>query len=80
MRFGHRAVSYTHLDVYKRQLLFTVGLTALELFVIHAVCRYCLVSAAIIVVMFLLAVSYLRAVNRNGTVDEAQPHEGRLAQ
>ncbi len=45
-------------------LLFTGGLTALEIFVIHAFCRYCLVSAAIILVMFLLAASYLREVNR----------------
>jgi len=48
-------------------LLFTLGLTALEVFVIHAVCRYCLVSAAIIVAMFALAVSYLRATNRAGS-------------
>ncbi len=46
-------------------LIVTGGLTALEIFVIHAVCRYCLVSAAIILVMFLLAVSYLREVNRD---------------
>lgn len=45
-------------------LIFTIGLTALEIFVIHAVCRYCLVSAAIIMMMFFLAISYLRAVNR----------------
>ncbi len=48
-------------------LIFTGGLTALEIFVIHAVCRYCLVSAAIILVMFLLAVSYLREVNRDAS-------------
>lgn len=41
-------------------LVFTLGLTALELFVIHAVCRFCLLSAAIIVVMFILAAGYLR--------------------
>lgn len=45
-------------------LLFTVGLTALEIFVIHAVCRYCLISAAIILMMFVLAVGYLRAASR----------------
>lgn len=50
--------------------LFTAGLTALEVFVIHAVCRYCLVSAAIIIVMFVLAISYLRAVNREGDPTE----------
>lgn len=46
-------------------LIITAGLTALELFVIHAVCRYCLISAAIIIAMFVLAISYLRAVNRS---------------
>jgi len=42
-------------------LLFTLYLTGLELIVLHAVCRYCLVSAAIVVAMFLVAASYLRA-------------------
>lgn len=46
-------------------LLFTAGLTALEIFVIHAVCRYCLISAAIIVIMFVLAVVNLRDANRS---------------
>lgn len=45
-------------------LLITAGLTALEIFVIHAVCRYCLISAAIVTLMFLLAINYLRSVNR----------------
>lgn len=40
--------------------LFTAYLTALEVVVIHAVCRYCLVSAGIITVMLGLAISYLR--------------------
>ena len=43
--------------------LFSLGLTALELFVIHAVCRYCVVSAVIVTIMFGLAISYLRAVS-----------------
>lgn len=46
-------------------LLFTTALTALEIFVIHAFCRYCLVSAGIILTMFALALSYLRTVNRS---------------
>lgn len=50
-------------------LLFTGWLTALELFVIHAFCRYCLVSAAFILVMFGLSVSYLREVNRQAAQD-----------
>lgn len=43
-------------------LLFTLFLTGIELIVLHAVCRYCLVSAAIVIAMFVLAASYLRAV------------------
>ncbi|MCA9957812.1 MAG: vitamin K epoxide reductase family protein [Anaerolineales bacterium] len=44
--------------------LFTLWLTALEIFVIHAVCRYCVVSAVIITVMFGLSISYLRSANQ----------------
>lgn len=37
--------------------LFTLGLTLLEMLVIHAFCQYCLYSAAIVLVMFVLAIS-----------------------
>lgn len=57
-------------------LLFTAGLTALEVFVIHAICRYCLVSAAIIIIMFLLAVYYLRDANRSTSVSEGLSEVG----
>ena len=40
--------------------LFTVYLTALELFVIHAFCRWCLGSAAIITVITMLSLLPLR--------------------
>jgi uncharacterized membrane protein len=43
--------------------LFSLGLTALELFIIHAICRYCMVSAAIVTVMFVLAISHLRVAS-----------------
>ena len=43
--------------------LFSLGLTLLELFVIHAVCRYCVVSAVIVTILFALAISYLLSVN-----------------
>ena len=36
-------------------LLFSIWLTYLELFVIHAICRWCLGSAAITLVLFVLA-------------------------
>ena len=41
-------------------LLFTAYLTWLELFVIHAICRWCVGSAVIITLIFLLAVLDLR--------------------
>jgi uncharacterized membrane protein len=43
---------------------FTVYLTYLELFVIHAICRWCVTSATIIVAIFAVAVLELRAPAR----------------
>ncbi|HEX6384142.1 MAG TPA: vitamin K epoxide reductase family protein [Anaerolineae bacterium] len=43
--------------------LFSLFLTGLELFVLNALCRYCVVSALIVTVMFVLSISYLRAAN-----------------
>ena len=45
-------------------LLFSVGLTGLELFVIHAFCRYCVVSAIIIVIMSALTWHLIRDRNK----------------
>ena len=50
--------------------LFSLGLTGLELFVIGAICRFCLLSALTITVMFFLSVSYLRAVNRTQEIPD----------
>jgi uncharacterized membrane protein len=44
--------------------LFSAFLTSLEVFIIHAYCRYCLMSAGIIVIMLILAILYLRSVNK----------------
>lgn len=44
--------------------IFTLGLTLLELAVIHAFCQYCLYSAAIVLVMFILAISFLVSQRR----------------
>lgn len=56
--------------------LFTLYLTALEVFVIHAICRYCVVSAIFVTIMFVLAAIHLRAVSRRTddvpTVTEAE--------
>jgi len=43
---------------------FTVYLTYLELFVIHAICRWCVGSAAIIVSIFIVALLEFRRVSR----------------
>lgn len=50
--------------------LFSLGLTGLELFVIRAICRFCVVSAAIVTVMFVLSITYLREVNDERVRDE----------
>ena len=42
--------------------LFSLGLTGLEILVIHAICPYCVISAVIVTTMFGLAVHYLRQV------------------
>ena len=44
--------------------LFTLGLTALEFLVIHAFCQYCLISAAIVLTMFVLSISLLVSSRR----------------
>lgn len=49
--------------------LFSLYLTALELFVIHALCRYCVVSAVIVALMFGLSLSFLRSVTSRSHED-----------
>ncbi|MCB8927998.1 MAG: vitamin K epoxide reductase family protein [Ardenticatenaceae bacterium] len=46
--------------------LFSLGLTILEAVVIHAFCQYCVVSAVLVVILFGLALSYLRSVKAEG--------------
>ena len=43
---------------------FTIYLTALELWVIHAICRWCVGSAVITLAIFLLTVPEFRAFSR----------------
>jgi uncharacterized membrane protein len=47
-------------------VLFTVYLTYLELFVIHALCRWCLASGFIILSVFIAALLELRRVSHTG--------------
>lgn len=50
-------------------VLFSLGLTILELLVIKAFCQYCVVSAVLVVILFGLSLSYLRSVNAEGVED-----------
>jgi uncharacterized membrane protein len=46
---------------------FTIYLTYLELFVIHAICRWCVASAVIIFAIFIVALLDQRRVSRSET-------------
>jgi len=48
---------------------FSAWLTYLELFVIHAICRYCVVSAVIAVLLFVLAFLDWRVSSRSSRTD-----------
>jgi uncharacterized membrane protein len=48
-------------------VLFTVYLTYLELFVIHAICRWCLASGFVILAIFIVALLDLRRLPRDRT-------------
>lgn len=52
---------------------FAIYLTALELFVIHAICQWCVTSAVIITVVFVAAVLDVRQV-RAGKSESVVPH------
>jgi uncharacterized membrane protein len=56
-----RPIALTLLVVTGWGVLFSGYLTYLELFVIHAICRYCVVSAAIAALLFALALWDWRA-------------------
>jgi uncharacterized membrane protein len=51
--------------------VFSAWLTSLELFVIHAICQWCVISAIIVTLIFLVSVLDLRAVQRR---DPAEPN------
>jgi Predicted membrane protein len=60
-------------------LLFTIYLTSLELFVIHAICRWCMGSAAIITSIFVLALLDFRRGAPGGAAIPVgpEPHSAR---
>lgn len=67
----HRGLSLTLLVVTGWGVLFSAWLTWLELFVIHAICRWCVVSAVIAVGLFALALWDWRAVKQSAPASGA---------
>jgi uncharacterized membrane protein len=61
---GSAAVSALLLGVTATGLLFSAYLTWLELFVIRAICQWCVVSAVIVLVMFLVTLADYRQTRR----------------
>src|SRR5688572_22236870 len=61
---GSKAISLAMLVLTSSGLLFSIYLTWLELFVIHAICQWCVVSAILVLVMFVLSVLDYRSVSR----------------
>jgi len=60
-RFADSATaSLVLLGVAASGLLFSLWLTWLELFVIHAICQWCVVSAVIVTVIFMVCVAEYR--------------------
>ena len=53
---GSRAIALVLLAVSGTGVLFSLWLTYLELFVIHAVCQWCVVSAVIVSIIFAVCV------------------------
>ena len=60
------AVSMLLLGVAGTGLIFSTYLTYLELFVIHAICQWCVVSAILVLVIFVICAIDYRDVNREG--------------
>ena len=57
-----RVVSWLLVGISTWSLLFSGWLTYLELYVIHAICMWCVVSAVLILIIFVLSLLDLRAV------------------
>ncbi|MBA3559017.1 MAG: vitamin K epoxide reductase family protein [Gemmatimonadaceae bacterium] len=67
-----RAVSWALVAVSSWSLLFSLWLTYLELFVIHAICMYCVISAVIVALLFIASVADLRTRAAGGGRREAR--------
>ena len=72
-RVMSRAVAWALVAVAGWSFLFSGWLTYLELFVIHAVCVYCLTSATLMTLIFIASVANLRATWRAALVVDGAP-------
>jgi uncharacterized membrane protein len=63
---GSRVISWLLVGLNAWNVLFSGWLTYLELFVINAICMWCVVSAVLILIIFALSLFDLRAVRRQG--------------
>jgi uncharacterized membrane protein len=68
---NQRAVSWAMTLMSGWGVLFSAWLTWLELARIHAICRYCVVSAIMVVILFVLSVLDLREQRRDATAVDA---------
>ena len=68
-----RAVSWGLVALSGFSVAFSGWLTYLELFVIHAICMWCIISATIMLLILIASVADLRATR--GVAYEAQPGE-----
>ncbi|MBC7791241.1 MAG: vitamin K epoxide reductase family protein [Anaerolineae bacterium] len=59
-----RTISWALVAVSGWSLLFSLWLTYLELFVIHAICMYCVISAVIVALVFMASLVDLRMATR----------------
>ena len=63
-QMANRTISTVLIGLTAWGFLFSAWLTSLELFVIHAICEYCVISASLVTVLFVLSVADLRGTVR----------------
>jgi uncharacterized membrane protein len=68
---GSRTISLLLVAISAWSVIFSAWLTYLELFVIHAICIWCVTSAVLLVVIFVLSVVDLKGTTGAGKALEA---------
>ena len=66
---GSRTVGLALVTLLATGVLFSAWLTYLELFVIHAICQWCVVSAILVTVMLVVGIMDLRATDAGSTIE-----------